>query len=183
MPSLIGAQLGGGATGTIAQNYRQQIVPFSRFGTRKVAWYKIGHTDFVDGGGDGSLNMTNFNKVIDAIQTQMEIVMVGAPYIDTDNGWNKFMIAVFEDTANDGSNTELSGNGQVGYNSNSSTLQDTLNALDLGGQGPTVQRFYLYGAPGNGNTNEDGFSSSPSRQEYDTKAKFEADSYTVNAPI
>lgn len=173
MPSLIGAP------GTpVAVNYRQQIVPFSRFGTRKVAFYKIGHTDFVDGG--GNLNMVNFNKIIDAIQTQMEIVLIGAPYIDTDTGWNKFVIAVFEDTANDGSNTELSNNGEVGYNSNSKTLQTTLDDLNLGGQGPTVQRIYLYGAPNNNETNETGFSTEPSRQEYDTKAQFVDDSYVVN---
>lgn len=170
MPSLIGDN--------IARNYRQQIVPFSRFGTRKVAFYKIGHTDFVDGG--GNLNMVNFNKIIDAIQTQMEIVLVGAPYMDTDTGWNKFVIAVFEDTANDGANTELAGNGEVGYNPNSSTLQNTIDALNLGGQGPTVERIYLYGAPNNGNTNPEGFSTSPSRQEYDTKAQFVDNSYVVN---
>lgn len=179
MPSLIDAPLGGtGATGTIAQNYRQQIVPFSRFGTRKVAFYKIGHTDFVDG--SGNLNMTNFNKIIDAIQTQMEIVLVGAPYIATDTGWNKFVVAVFEDTANDGANTAQSGSGQVGYNNNSKTLEQTLTDLDLGGQGPTVERIYLYGAPNNGETDPTGFSTQPSRQEYDTKAQFEANSYITD---
>ena len=169
MPSLIGDN--------IAVNYRQQIVPFSRFGTRKVAWYKIGHTDVA--ADDGVLSMVNFNKVIDAIQTQMEIVMVGAPYIDNDTGWNKFMIAVFEDTANDGYQTELSDEGEVGYNNNSKTLQQTLEDLNLGGAGPSVQRFYLYGAPGNGDTGPDaGFSTQASRQEYDTKALFEDNSYT-----
>jgi hypothetical protein len=170
MPSLIGDN--------IAANYRQQQVPFSRFGTRKVAFYKIGHTDFVDGG--GNLNMTNFNKVIDAIQTQMEIVLVGAPYIATDTGWNKFVIAVFEDTANNGANTDLSDQGEVGYNSNSNTLEQTLTDLDLGGQGPTVQRIYLYGAPNNDETDPQGFSTQASRQEYDTKAQFVEDSYVVN---
>jgi len=166
MPSLIG-------TG-VASNYRQQIVPFSRFGTRKVAWYKIGHTDFASD--DGVLDMPNFNKIIDSIQTQMEIVMVGAPYIDNDTGWNKFMVCVFEDTANDGSNTELSGNGDVGFNSNSLTLQDTLDNLNLGGN-VSVERFYLYGAPADGNTSEDGFSVDSSRQEYSTKAEFVDNSY------
>ena len=162
----------------VAVNYRQQQVPFSRFGTRKVAFYKIGHTDFVDGG--GYTNMENFNKIIDAIQTQMEIVLVGAPYIQTDTGWNKFVVAVFEDTANDGANTELSDNGQVGYNANSKTLQNTIDDLNLGGQGPTVERIYLYGAPNNGMTGPEGFSTDNSRQEYNSKAEFVAQSYVVN---
>lgn len=171
MPSLIGAP------GTpVAANYRQQIVPFSRFGTRKVAWYKIGHTDFVDGG--GNFNMVNFNKIIDTIQTRMEIVMVGAPYIDTDTGWNKFVVAVFEDTANNGND---SNEAESGYNPNATTLQTALEDLNLGGQGPTVRRIYLYGAPGNGDTGPDsGFAEDSDRREYDTKAEYVNSSYTQN---
>ena len=61
MPSLI--------SDNIAVNYRQQIVPFSRFGTRKVAWYKVGYVDTLN---SGSLDMVNFNKIIDAIQKHQE---------------------------------------------------------------------------------------------------------------
>lgn len=167
MPSLIDSG--------VAQNYRQQMVPFSRFGTRKIAWYKIGSTDVADGG--GVLDMAAFNKVIDTIQTHMEIVMVGAPYIVNDTGWNKFMVAVFEDTANDGQNTELSDNGEVGYNSNSSTLEESLRAA-LDDNSINVERYYLYGAPPSGTNNEDGWSTSSTYQEYDTKAQFLDDSYT-----
>jgi hypothetical protein len=165
MPSLIGSD--------VAANYRQQQVPFSRFGTRKVAWYKIGHVDTNTG---GTLDMTNFNKIIDAIQTQMEIVMIGAPYIS--NNWGKFMIAVFEDTANDGENTSAqTAAGQVGYNAHSSTLHDTLVAA-TGDSSIVVEKYYLFGAPETGTDDYYGFSNSDTYQEYDTKAQFVANSYT-----
>jgi hypothetical protein len=166
MPSLIGA------VGTpIAANYRQQIVPFSRFGTRKVAWYKVGYADTQN---NGILDMTNMNKLIDAIQTQAEIVMVGAPLI-RDN-WGKFMVAVFEDTANDGFRTEQADEGEVGYNSNSKTLQDVLrDVMDDGNL--EVSRWYLVGAPGTNFSFGEGFDENDIYQEYDTKAQF-MDGYT-----
>jgi hypothetical protein len=163
MPSLIGA------VGTdIAANYRQQIVPFSRFGTRKVAWYKVGYVDTLN---SGSLDMVNFNKIIDAIQTQAEIVMIGAPAI-RDN-WGKFMIAVFEDTANNGANTELSDEGEVGFNSNSATLQSVLRDV-LDDSNLEVSRWYLYGAPGTNFEATEGWDDSGTYQEYDTKVQFMA---------
>jgi hypothetical protein len=162
MPSLIGTD--------IAANYRQQNVPFSRFGTRKIAWFKIGSADVADGG--GVLDMAAFNAVIDAIQTRAEIVTVGAPYINTDTGWNKFMVAVFEDTFNDGANTD------DGANDKATTLQTALREVTNDGS-LYVERFYLYGAPGGGSDSPDeGFSSNPTYQEYDLKADFEANSYT-----
>lgn len=158
MPSLIGDN--------IAVNYRQQIVPFSRFGTRKVAWYKVGYVDTLN---SGSLDMVNFNKIIDAIQTQAEIVMIGAPVL-RDN-WGKFMIAVFEDTANDGANTDLSDEGEVGYNNNSSTLQAVVRGA-TGDSNAEVDRWYLHGAPGTNFEPAEGWSSDTDYQEYDTKAQF-----------
>jgi hypothetical protein len=161
MPSLIGS------VGTdIAANYRQQIVPFSRFGTRKVAWYKVGYVDTLN---SGSLDMVNFNKIIDAIQTQAEIVMIGAPVL-RDN-WGKFMVAVFDDTANDGLNTELSDEGEVGYNSNSSTLQAVVRAA-TDDSNAEVERWYLHGAPGTDFEPAEGWSQETDYQEYDTKAQF-----------
>ena len=165
MPSLL--------NDPIAANYRQQQVPFSRFGTRKVAWYKIGSADLADGG--GVLDMAAFNTVVDAIQTQMEIVLVGAPYIVNDTGWNKFMVAVFEDTANDGENTS-----NVYFNNNSDTLQQVIRNA-TGDNSINVQRFYLYGAPGTNNDSADGFSVNSTYQEYDSKAQF-LTGYTQPAP-
>ena len=163
MPSLIGSG--------IDANYRQQIVPFSRFGTRKVVWFKVGAADVADGG--GVLDMAEFNKVIDVIQTRAEIVMVGAPYIDNDNNWNKFMVAVFEDTFNDGSNTiGIDDPGSAGYNEMSTSLQNALQAA-LDNIDIYVMRMYLYGAPPTGSTDEDyGFSVSNTRQEYELKREF-----------
>lgn len=164
MPSLVGTY--------VANNYRQQIVPFSRFGTRKVAWYKIGwaHT-----GADGVIDMETVNKIISGIQTQAEIVMVGAPTIRS--SWGKFMVAVFEDTANDGENTALSGVGEVGYNPNSKTLEVVLRDL-TGDSNLEVSRWYLYGAPGTNFHDAEGWDQSNAYEEYDTKAQFVEDSYT-----
>ena len=176
MPSLIGVP---GADGRVssgaAANYRQQIVPFSRFGTRKVAWYKVGAADVADGG--GVLDMAAFNTIIDTIQTRMEIVMVGAPYIVNDTGWNKFMVAVFEDTANDGEFTDPEG--VYNDNVNSTTLQDALRAV-TNNNGIYVERFYLYGAPAGGHDGSDGWSTNSTYREYDTKAQFLSGSYTQN---
>ena len=64
MPSLIGTY--------VAENYRQQIVPFSRFGTRKVAWYKVGRADLEDG---VKLDMVTLNTIISAkINTVLRII-------------------------------------------------------------------------------------------------------------
>lgn len=159
MPSLIGVN---GDTGLdIAANYRQQIVPFSRFGTRKVAWFKVGYADTSNG---GVLDQVNFNKMIDAIQTQAEIVMIGAPVI-RDN-WGKFMIAVFEDTCNNGADTS-----NIYLNPNSSTLQDVLRAV-MDDSNLEVSRWYLYGAPGTNFNSAEGWDQSNNYQEYDTKAEF-----------
>ena len=169
MPSLIGSG--------IDANYRQQIVPFSRFGTRKIVWFKVGAADVADGG--GVLDMAEFNKVIDCIQTRAEIVTIGAPYIVNDTGWNKFMVAVFEDTFNDGSNTiGIDSPDAAGYNDMSTSLQNALQAA-LDDNGIYVQRFYLYGAPPSGSNDPDlGFANSDTYREFDTKAEFE-DGYTT----
>ena len=164
MPSLIGNYIAG--------NYRQNIVPFSRFGTRKVVWYKVGYADTSN---NGVLDQVNFNKMIDAIQTQAEIVMIGAPLI-RDN-WGKFLVAVFDDTANDGSNTVQAASGEVGYNANSKTLQQVLRDATEDGN-IEVSRWYLVGAPGTNFSFGEGFDDSGDYQEYDTKAQFIDNSYT-----
>lgn len=162
MPSLIGNY--------VAANYRQQIVPFSRFGTRKVAWYAIRHANLNDGA--GYLNMPLFNAIIDAIQTRAEIVMVGAPHVSSD--WGKFMVAVFEDTFNDGPNNDISG--VQAPNTKATTLQDAIQ-LVAGENAVEVQRFYLAGAPATNHNNYDGFSDSSEYKEFDTKIEYEEGSY------
>ncbi len=162
MPSLL--------NDNISANYRQQIVPFSRFGTRKVAWYKVGRADTNNG---GVMDMDIVNTIVTTIQTQAEIVMVGAPYIS--DSWGKFMVAVFEDTLSDGVDTDAvdgqTQEGQVGYNANSATLQDLVRtALDDGSV--IVQRFYLAGAPATGDSGYEGFSTDTKYREYDTKVEF-----------
>ena len=168
MPSLL--------NDNIAANYRQQIVPFSRFGTRKVAWYKVGRADTNNG---GVMDMDIVNTIVQTIQAQAEIVMVGAPHI-SDN-WGKFMVAVFEDTMSDGVDTDerfgQTQQGQAGYNANSATLQDLVRAA-LDDSGVIVQRFFLAGAPATGDEGYDGFSTDNQYREYETKADFIANSYT-----
>lgn len=163
MPSLIGNY--------VAANYRQQQVPFSRFGTRKIAWFKVGRADTNDG---GVLDMETFNTLIDAIQTQAEIVTIGAPHRSDD--WGKFMVAVFEDTASDGENTELAGSGDVGYNGNSKTLQQVLRDA-TGDSNIIVEKYFLAGAPTTGTTGYDGWSTEAQYQEYATKSEFLNESY------
>lgn len=160
------AQMIGGNT----VNWKQQEVPFSRFGTRKVAWYKIGHFDIND---NGVIDMVRFNQIIETIQTKMEIVMVGAPYLS--NNWSKFMVAVFEDTANDGQNTD-----SHYVNNKSETLYDALDNLNLGGDGLTVTRMYLAGAPNDNDDGYYGFSTDDIYKEYDRKADFVNNSYTLD---
>jgi len=107
MPSLINEIQGA--------NYRQQIVPFSRFGSRKIVWFKISHADTQES--SGVLDMVLFNKLIDGIQTKAEIVTVGAPKIS--NNWGRFFVGVFEDTFNNGIMTTGidDDNDKSGYNS------------------------------------------------------------------
>lgn len=164
MPSLIGQP------GNAADNYRQQIVPFSRFGTRKIAWFRIGRADDQQSG--GVLDRVAFNKLVDGIQTKAEIVTVGAPYIS--NSWGKFIVGVFEDTFNNGDNTDPEGNYS---NDMSETLEDTLRAIMDDGD-INVRRIYMYGAPETGHTGYDGWTENDNQREFDTKAEFENDSYT-----
>jgi hypothetical protein len=151
----------------VSPNWKQQEVPFSRFGTRKVAWFKVGYADTSNG---GVLDMVKFNRMISIIQSQAEIVMIGAPVI-RDN-WGKFMVAVFEDTCGDGDNTD-------GYynNNKSQTIQTALrDALDDGNL--EFDRWYLHGAPGTNFEPAEGWSSDNDYREYDRKADFLANSYT-----
>jgi hypothetical protein len=159
------AQMIGGNT----VNWQQQEVPFSRFGTRKVAWFKIGYADTSN---NGVLDQVKFNRMISIVQSQAEVVMIGAPAI-RDN-WGKFMVAVFEDTLGNG---DLTDPGEYYVNNKSQTVQQALrDALDDGNI--SFERFYMYGAPETGTDSNYGWSDDNRYQEYDRKADFLSDSYT-----
>jgi len=166
MPSLVNELQGA--------NYRQQIVPFSRFGSRKIVWFKISHADTQES--SGVLDMVLFNKLIDGIQTKAEIVTVGAPKIS--NNWGRFIVGVFEDTFNNGIMTKGidDSDGATGYNSMSETLADALQAMVNDGN-ITVTEIYMYGAPASDEAGY-GWEFDDTYQEYATKAEFEANSYT-----
>lgn len=175
MPSVIGTDAGSGVD--IAANYRKQIVPFSRFGTRKIVWFRVGHLDTNEGG----LNMDAFNAVIDAIQTKGEIVTVGAPYVN--NNYGKFMIGLFEDTFNNGNNTDP----EEFYTDNNmtETLEQAIqNVLDAGNydQPDDVQvtQMYMFGAPWNNpQDNNAGWSDDSNYAEPDYKRDFNNGPYGV----
>jgi hypothetical protein len=165
MPSLIGSG--------IDANYRQQIVPFSRFGSRKIVWFKISHADTQQS--SGVLDQVVFNALIDGIQTKAEIVTVGAPKIS--NNWGRFIVGVFEDTFNNGSATNgIDNPDSAGFNSMSETLADALQAMVDDGN-ITVDEIYMYGAPASDEAGY-GWEFSDTYEEYATKAEFEANSYT-----
>jgi hypothetical protein len=161
MPSLIGTD--------IAKNYRKEQVPYSRFGTRKVVWFSIGRVDTRDGG----WNLDNFemNKLIDCIQTRAEIAIVGAPRLGNDYG--RFTVGIFEDTFNNGNNTDPAG--YYTDNNMATTLQTVLEDATDGDV--DVHQVWLYGGEHGDGENDNGFNSSDTYQEYGTKAEYEAESY------
>ena len=165
MPSLIGSG--------IDANYRQQQVPFSRFGTRKIVWFKISHADTQQS--SGVLDRVVFNALIDGIQTKAEIVTVGAPKIS--NNWGRFIVGVFEDTFNNGEMSTIDEtNPGSGMNSKSETLAEALQNMVEDGN-ITVDEIYMFGAPASDEAGY-GWEFSDTYQEYATKAEFEANSYT-----
>lgn len=167
MPSLIGVTVNGVS---VAQNYRTQQVPFSRFGTRKVIWFSIGHVDTRTE--DYTLDNVKMNTMIDAIQTRGEVAIVGAPTLG--NNWGRFTVGVFEDTFNNGADTSAqTAEGGVGYNSMSSTLQTALEDALVDGD-VSVTQVYLFGGYSN---NQPGWSDSDAQQEYATRAEYNAHSY------
>lgn len=162
MPSLLNSD--------VAKNYRQQIVPFSRFGSRKIAWYRVGRADSQESG--GVLDMELFNKLIDGIQTKGELVTVGAPYISND--WGKFIVGLFEDTLNNG-NEELET--EAGQNDMAESIQDTLRAI-ADDNDINVRRIYMYGAPATDHEDYDGWTENSAQAEPDFKREF-VEGYTT----
>ena len=165
MPSLIGSG--------IDANYRKQIVPFSRFGSRKIVWFRVGHLDTNNGSFDREL----FNAVVDTIQTKGEIVTVGAPYVN--NNYGKFVVGLFEDTFNNGSNTNLDENNPgSGDNNMSETLQAAIQDVLNSGNFPesdydvNVEQIYMYGAPWGETYDNSGWTANSNYAEPSTKYEF-----------
>ena len=75
MPSLIGAQLGGGAPGTTTQNYLL-TVPTSKFGTRELAVVVVELTDVETNWEDTD---SLFTRTVRAIQQHAEVYTVFQP--------------------------------------------------------------------------------------------------------
>jgi hypothetical protein len=159
---------------TVTANYRRQIVPFSRFQTRKVIWLNIGWLD--NRLGDGNINMVALNTLIDTVQTRAEIAIVGAPRLGASHG--RMTIGIFENTYNDGNN---SGDfDQVSYtNAFATTLQTELRAV-LNDSNLTVTQVYLYGGLGEdpSSSNDYGWATSTDYREFETVYEFNAHSYT-----
>ena len=158
MPSLLNTD--------IAKNYRKQQVPYSRFGSRKIVWFAIGHVDTRTEGYD--LDDEKMNTMIDTIQTRGEIVTIGAPQLG--NNWGRFTVGIFEDTFNNGNDTKgIDDNSDnTGWNDMASTLQSALeDALEDGNV--AVEEVYMYGSF---NGDAGGWSTDSDFREYDTKADF-----------
>ena len=177
MPSLIGTLGPDGTVNTgIAANYRREQVPYSRFGSRKVVWFNIGLLS--NNLGDGSVDNVKLNTLIDAIQTRAEVAIIGAPHLGSNHG--RITVGVFEDTFNNGSDTSTQTvEGEVGYNMNSTTLQDAIkDALD--DSSISVEQVYLFGGLSSEMTDgsgDYGFWRSDAQQEYATRAEYNANSY------
>lgn len=163
MPSLLDT--------SIAKNYRKQQVPYSRFGSRKIVWFSIGHVDTRTAAYD--LDDERMNTMIDTIQTRAEIVTIGAPRLGDDYG--RFTVGVFEDTFNNGNDTNGidDDSDKAGYNDMATTLQSALeDALEDGDV--DVTQVYMYGGY---NGDVGGWETSNDYQEYDTKADYADNSY------
>lgn len=163
MPSLLDT--------SIANNYRKQQVPYSRFGSRKIVWFSIGFLHNRTAGYD--ILDEAMNTLVDTVQTRGEIVTIGAPRLGDDHG--RITIGVFEDTFNNGNDTNgIDDNSDnAGYNDMATNLQSALE-LALDDNSVSVDQVYMYGGYSN---NAAGWDTSNDYQEYDTKADFADNSY------
>ena len=157
MPSLLDTN--------IAKNYRKQQVPYSRFGSRKIVWFSIGHVDTRTPNYD--LDDVKMNTMIDTIQTRGEIVTIGAPRLGDD--WGRFTVGIFEDTFNNGNVNALENQSNSMATTLQSALEDALEDGDV-----SVEQVYMYGGY---NGAAGGWETDNDYQEYDTKAEFADNSY------
>ena len=147
MPDLTNSPLGGDSTGTLGANYRRAFSPFTRFGTRQLAFFQVSLFGLSnDTLTDEELNnQANpyfqpeaeieyeangyFQKAIQAIETRAEIYGVFRPgdgYQDNDG--NSFIVMVAMDTANVGSDNDPN---DVNFNSNSGSIANAVSdAID-----------------------------------------------------
>ena len=145
----------------VAANYRRVTVPFSRFGTRELAFYTIyvyngGNdylTDQVEGGEQSGYGATverqyNANSImagiIQSIQTVAELYAVGS--VETDYEVSYFTIAVSHDTYKDGNSdnyepTPLSDHSKV----IADVIDDYCNEAYSDYDGLDVYRAAMYG--------------------------------------
>jgi len=162
MPSLINEIQG--------KNYRKQQVPYSRFGSRKIVWFSIGMLHNRTAGYD--ILDEAMNTLVDTVQTRAEIVTIGAPRLGDD--WGRVTVGVFEDTFNNGNDTNgIDGSNSTGYNNMATTLQAELE-LALDDDSVSVTQVYMYGGY---SENAPGWDDSDTYQEYATKAEFADNSY------
>jgi len=162
MPSLLDT--------SIAKNYRKQQVPYSRFGSRKIVWFSIGMLHNRTAGYD--ILDEAMNTLVDTVQTRAEIVTIGAPRLGDD--WGRVTIGVFEDTFNNGNDTNgIDGPADAGFNNMATTLQAELE-LALDDDSVSVTQVYMYGGYSD---NAPGWDTDSDYQEYDTKAEFADNSY------
>lgn len=149
MPSVIGQQVG---DTTIGANYRRAFAPFTRFNTRKLAFFQVSLFGLSDSTlTDEELNdQANpwfeptaeieyehdgyFQKAIQAIETRAEIHGVFRPGDGRgDSDGNSFIVLVAIDTANVGSNNDpVQSEGNPGnYNNNSGSIAEAVSdAID-----------------------------------------------------
>jgi hypothetical protein len=123
----------------VSPNWQKAETPYSRFGTRKVQWYTIGHVG-TRTSPSYAVDPAKMAGLRQLIQTQMEIIMVGHPRAGSD--WGRFMIAVSADTANDGDNTD-----SHYVNAKSRTLQDILEQYEddtIGDGDVEVEKRYIW---------------------------------------
>ena len=151
MPDLTNAPLGGDSTGTVGANYHRTFSPFTRFGTRQLAFFQISlfglsngtlTDEELEGGRYSPINPYYlpeweseyeangyFQKAIQAVETRAEIYGVFRPgdaYQDNDG--NSFIVMVAIDTANVGSNNDPN---DVNFNNNSGSIAQAVSeAID-----------------------------------------------------
>jgi hypothetical protein len=130
----------------VAANYRRAFAPFTRFNTRKLAFYQISLFGLSNGTlTDEELDGANpyfeptaeieyqhngyFQRAIQAVETRGEIYGVFRPGDGhNDNDGNSFIVLLAEDTANVGSTNEsLNDDGNpANYNDNSTSIAETV---------------------------------------------------------
>ena len=165
MPDLTNSPLGGDSTGTLGTNYRRALANFSRFGTRKLAYYAIriyGVTDAVMDNLDATEDLYDSEypreyletsgNILEAMQRGVQLMAEPYAYGDWDYNsldpdYNLLMI-----TAIVAGDTVLDEQGQNDFegqvNQNSYTLKSAIEAAlgnDFSYDYVEVERMVLRG--------------------------------------